>query len=243
MTTSPAPIPHRHAPHWFMLVGITVLAFAGIVATIVLVAVHDNGTPATSSSRLTGSGVAATQTRTTSAFTAVDLAGGNTVTVHVGGAQAVAVHGDDNLIKYVTTTVKDGTLAVGQSRSFSTSSPMNVEITVPALDAVTLSGAGVLTVDGVRADHFTVRVPGSGVLVVTGTATTLDATLSGTGDVRLDALAAHDATASVSGTGRLLINASHSLDATVSGTGSILYSGSPTVLTKNVTGTGSITES
>ena len=78
MTTSPAPIPHRHAPHWFMLVGITVLAFAGIVATMVLVAVHDNGTPATSSSRLTGSGVAATQTRTTSAFTAVDLAGGNT---------------------------------------------------------------------------------------------------------------------------------------------------------------------
>ena len=188
-----------------------------------------------------GSGVAASQTRTLPAFTAVDLAGANNVTVHVGGTQAVVVHGDDNLITYVTTAVRAGTLAVGQNRSFRTRSPMSVEITVPALDAVTLSGAGVLDVDGVEADHFTVRAPGSGVLAVTGTATTLDATLSGTGDVRLDALAARDATATVSGTGRILVNASHSLDATVSGVGSIVYSGGPTKLTKNVTGTGAIT--
>lgn len=242
MTTSPAPILHRHAPTWLILLGITVLVFAAIVATIVLAAVHHNGTPTASSTGATGSGVAATQTRTLPAFTTVDLAGANVVTVHVGGAQTVTVHGDDNLIKYVTTTVRDGTLAVGQSRTFRTRSPMHVEITVPALDAVTLSGAGVLTVDGVKADHFGVRAPGSGVLVVSGTATTLDATLSGAGDVRLDGLAAHDATATVSGTGRLLVNASHSLDATVSGVGSILYTGNPTVLTKKVTGTGAITE-
>jgi hypothetical protein len=79
------------------------------------------------------------------------------------------------------------------------------------------------------------------VLVVSGTATTLEAALSGKGDVRLDGLAARDATATVSGTGRLLVNASHSLDATVSGTGAILYTGNPSELTKNVTGTGAIT--
>jgi hypothetical protein len=101
----------------------------------------------------------------------------------------------------------------------------------------------VVVATGVAADHFIVRAPGSGVLVVTGTTTTLDATLSGTGNIRLDGLAAHDATATVSGTGRLLVNVSHSLDATVSGVGSILYSGNPTHVTKNVTGTGSITGS
>ena len=156
------------------------------VAVGIVLAVRGNGIGTTSSTGLTGSGVAATQTRTLPAFTAVDLAGANNVTVHVGGTQAVTVHGDDNLVKYVTTTVQDGTLAIGQSRSFSTKSPMSVEITVPALDAVTLSGAGVLYVDGVTADHFSVRAPGSGVLSVTGTTTTLDATLSGSGDVRLD---------------------------------------------------------
>jgi hypothetical protein len=246
MTTSPAPIPHRHTSHRLVFVSLIVLAFAAATVGIVLAARHTgtgSGTATTSSSEVKGSGVAATQVRTLPAFTAVDLAGSNNVTVHVGGTQAVTVHGDDNLIRYVTTTVQEGTLAVGQSRDFSTKSPMSVVITVPALDASTLSGAGVVTVTGVAADKFTVRAPGSGVLVVTGTATTLDATLSGTGDVRLDGLATHDATATVSGTGRLLVNASHSLDATVSGVGSIVYSGSPPDVTKNVTGTGSITGS
>jgi hypothetical protein len=242
MTTSPAPIPHRHASHRLVIVSLIVLAFAAATVGIVVAARH-TGTVTTFSSGTKGSGVAATQVRTLPAFTAVDLAGSNTVTVHVGGTQTVTVHGDDNLIRHITTTVQNGTLAVGQSRSFSTTSPMSVVITVPALDAATLSGAGVLAVTGVAADRFTVLAPGSGVLVVTGTTTTLDATLSGTGDVRLDGLAAHDATATVSGTGRLLVNASHSLDATVSGVGSIVYTGSPSDVTKSVSGTGSITGS
>jgi hypothetical protein len=244
MTTSPAPIPHRHMSHRLIIVGLIMLAFAAATVGIIVAARHTGtSTGTTFSSGVKGSGVPATQVRTLPAFTAVDLAGSNNVTVHVGDKQTVTVHGDDNLIRYVTTTVQDGTLAVGQSHDFSTTAPMSVEITVPALDASTLSGAGVLTVTGVAADHFTVRAPGSGVLVVTGTATTLDASLSGTGDVRLDGLAAHDATATVSGTGRLLVNVSHSLDATVSGVGSILYTGNPTDVTKKVTGTGSITGS
>ena len=244
MTTSPAPIPHRHTSHRLIFVGLIVLAFAAATVGIVVAARHTGtSTGSAFSSGLKGSGVPATQVRTLPAFTAVDLAGSNSVTVHVGDKQTVTVHGDDNLIRHVTTTVQGGTLAVGQNRDFSTTSPMSVEITVSALDAATLSGSGVVVVTGVAADHFTVRASGSGVLVVTGTATTLDATLSGTGDIRLDGLAAHDATATVSGTGRLLVNVSHSLDATVSGVGSILYTGNPTDVTKNVTGTGSITGS
>ena len=238
---SPAPISHRHVPHRLVLVSLCVLLAAAVAIAIVL-AVRDNGGGTASSTGVKGSGVPAVQTRALPAFTAVDLAGANNVTVHVGGTQAVTVHGDDNLIRYVTTTVQDGTLAIGQSRGFSTKSPMRVEVSVPALDAVTLSGAGVLRVDGVKAGHFSVRAPGSGVLNATGTTTTLDATLSGIGDVRLDDLKARDATATVSGSGRIQVNASHSLDATVSGVGSIVYTGAPTELTKNVTGTGAITE-
>src|SRR5581483_5607819 len=127
MTTSPAPIPHRHVPHRLILASLYVLGIAALAIGIVL-AVRHGGT--TSSTGLTGSGVAATRARTVPAFTAVDLAGANAVTVAVGGTQSVTVHGDDNLIGYVTTTVHDGTLAVGQSRGFETRSPMSVEITV-----------------------------------------------------------------------------------------------------------------
>jgi hypothetical protein len=68
------------------------------------------------------------------------------------------------------------------------------------------------------------------------------ASAPGTGDVRLDTLTAQDAFATVSGSGRIKVNASRRLDATVSGIGSIVYTGAPTDLTKNVTGTGAITE-
>ena len=116
MATSPAPIPHRHEPHRLILVSLGVLV--GVVVTLgIVLAVRGNGIGTTSSTGLKGSGAAATQTRTLPAFTAVDLAGANNVIVHVGGTQAVTVHGDDNLVKYVTTTVQDGTLAIGQSRA------------------------------------------------------------------------------------------------------------------------------
>lgn len=94
--------------------------------------------------------------------------------VYVGGPRSVSVRADGNLIKYVTTRVQGGTLAIGQSRSFSTSDPMSVEISVPSLDAVTVGGSGVLEVTAVEAAHFAVRVPGNGTLTVTGRTKTLD---------------------------------------------------------------------
>jgi hypothetical protein len=120
---------------------------------------------------------------------------------------------------------------------------MRVDIAVPSLDSVTLSGSGVVIVDGLHATTFTVEVPGSGVLRVSGTADRLDATLGGSGDVDLQGLVAHDATAVVAGSGRIQVHASRSLDATVSGVGAIYYSGNPTKVAQNITGTGSITAS
>ena len=65
-----------------------------------------------------GSGTAATQTRTLPSFTAVDLTGSSTITVHVGAEQAVVVHADDNLLDHVKTDVRDGALVVSERGSF-----------------------------------------------------------------------------------------------------------------------------
>ena len=221
MAIDPTRLPQRRLPALFLLALATFVV--AVAATAILVAVrHTHSTPTTGA--LEGSGVVATATRTVPAFTAVDLTGANGVVVHVGGLQAVAVRGDANLIRYVTTTVRNGTLTIGQSRDFRTTHRLGVEVTVPELEAVTLTGAGAISVDGVAADRFTVRAPGSGVLNVGGRTATLDATLSGTGTVRLSELSTRDATATVSGTGLLVVDASRSLDATVSGVGSILRS-------------------
>ncbi|HEY6069418.1 MAG TPA: DUF2807 domain-containing protein, partial [Gaiellaceae bacterium] len=96
-----------------------------------------------------GSGAAAAQTRTVSAFSSVELAATNNVTILVGGKQRVVVRGDDNLLGRVTTTVRDGRLVVGTRGSITTASPMSVEIGMPSLDALTLSGSGTVTADNI----------------------------------------------------------------------------------------------
>ena len=69
------------------------------------------------------------------------------MTVRVGGKQSVVVHGDDNLLSRITTRVRAGSLVIGNtSGSFTTKAPMSVDVTVPSLDALALSGSGVFVV-------------------------------------------------------------------------------------------------
>jgi hypothetical protein len=241
MTTTPAPVPRRAAPRRLsrtLLATLVVFLATGVV----LFARHDGRDNMSSSDAIEGSGAAATQTRSVPAFTRFDLAGASAVTVHVGGKQAVVVRADDNLIDLVTTEVRDSELVIGTNGSFTAKTPMTVDVTVPTLDAATLSGSGLVVVDGLRAAQFTVDVAGSGVLTVTGIVERLDADLGGSGDVRLEGLAAQDVTATVSGSGRLQVNATGDLDASVSGSGAIFYSGNPSNVTTSITGTGAVIE-
>jgi hypothetical protein len=238
MTSAPTPVHRGRSQHRLNTVLLATIAVL-LGAAVVLLARHDWGSTS-SSAGTTGSGVAATQTRTLPSFTAVDLAGGNIVTVRVGGKQAVVVRADDNLIKLVTTEVRGGALTIADIGSFTTKTPMRVDVTVPSLEAITLSGSGMVDITGVKTGPFTVRVPGSGVLTVTGNVDKLDVSLAGSGDVQLQGLVARDVKATVSGSGRLQVNATHNLDASLSGTGAIFYSGNPSTVNRNVTGSGAI---
>lgn len=237
MTSASTSIPHGHQSRGLTQVLVALLVVLA-VAVILLAADRRGGTSSSDTSE--GSGVAMTQMRNLASFTGVDLAGTNNVAVHVGDTQRVVVRADDNLIGLVTTRVRDGELVIAEMGSFRTKTPMSVDVTVPRLDSAALSGSGIVTIDGVDADQFTVAVPGSGVLSVSGTTERLDASLRGSGDVQLQDLAARDVKASVGGSGRLQVQATQSLDLSVSGSGAIFYGGNPAKVTQNVTGTGAI---
>ncbi|HEX4929324.1 MAG TPA: head GIN domain-containing protein [Gaiellaceae bacterium] len=193
------------------------------------------------SDRPRGSGVAATQARSLASFSGVELAGSNIVTIHAGSKQSVVVHADDNLLRRVTTEVRGGSLVIGNSGSFDTESPMSVEVTVPSLDTLTLSGSGTLTADAVQAEQLTVTLSGSGVVRASGSVTRLDVSLDGSGDVQLEDLVARDAKAALNASGRILVNATNTLEASVHGSGVIVYEGSPGHVTTSVTGSGVVT--
>ena len=194
-----------------------------------------------SSPGIQGSGIAAAQTRTVAGFSRLDLTGSNNVTVVVGAPQSVVVRADSNLISHVTTQVVGGTLVIGDTGSFTRRAPMSVEVSVPSLTTLNLSGDGQISVTGINVPRLAVTVSGSGLLSAAGTATQLDVTLSGDGQAQLFRLPARDVHAVVTGSGLIQVNATTSLDAAVPGTGVIVYSGNPPQVTTSVTGTGAVT--
>jgi hypothetical protein len=238
MTTVGPPI-RRGMPSGLFLVLYAVL-FLLMGAGIVLLAQHDHWGESSTSTGVHGSGIPATQTRNLRSFTSVDLAGTSKVNIHVGSDQSVVVHADDNLIDLVSTDVRHGRLVIDNQSDLTTRSPMSVDVTVPELGTLVLSGSGIVTADGVRAKDLTVRVPGSGLVRLGGTADRLRADLAGSGDVQLQDLVARDVTAKLSGSGRLQVHAAESLDALVSGSGAIFYTGDPSSVSRNVTGSGAI---
>lgn len=241
MTTAPTPLQRSASPHRVRGLFVLVLALVLGVAAVALVLALDDSGPGTADTRI-GSGVTASDARSLPAFTGVELAGSNTLVVRVGGEQAVVVRGDDNLIDLVTTEVAAGRLVVAETGSFQTNVPMTVDVTVPSLTALELSGSGLVVVDGLMAERATIRVPGSGLVRGGGTVDQLVVDVSGSGAAQLEGLEARDVTASLSGSGVIRVTATGRLDARVSGTGTVLYGGSPETVTREVTGTGAIVD-
>jgi hypothetical protein len=232
------PASEHHRSRWgASLAAGLVLVVAFAIAMFVVRSPNDTGGSAG------GSGHAVTEHRDLPSFTAVDLAGTNTVIVHVGRAQSVAVTADDNLVDRVTTTVRDGRLVIGDRGSFTTKATMTVVVSVPSLTgvAVRATGTGTVMVDGVAASGFVADLSGDGTLTVSGVAQRVRALLPAPASGTLDAgdLVAREVVARLDGTGTIKVHATATLDATLRGTGTILYWGSPVVTSHN-TGEGTV---
>jgi Putative auto-transporter adhesin, head GIN domain len=241
MTVAPTSVHSGREQHRSRSVLAAVVAFLVGGLTVALLH-HFDVFGASSSSTTEGSGVSATQARDLAAFNRVELAGSNNVVVRVGAKQSVVVRADDNFLDRVTTQVQSGELVIANTPgSFTTRSPMSVEVEVPTLNALTLTGNGNVVVSGIEAKSLVVSLPGNGTLTGSGTARRLDVTVSGSGTVQFTRLVANDARAVVTGSGSIFITATKTLDASVSGSGAILYTGNPQDVTKSVSGTGAIT--
>jgi hypothetical protein len=127
---------------------------------------------------------------------------------------------------------------IATTGSFSSRSPMRVDVSVPTLTALHLSGSGLMSVTGIKVPALAVTLSGSGMLTAAGTATRLDVTLDGSGQAQLSQLTASDAHAVLSGSGIIQVTATTSLNAAVPGSGAIFYAGNPSRVTTSVTGSG-----
>ncbi len=171
-------------------------------------------------SELKGSGAKKTERRDTGAFTRVDLEGAAEVAIVVGQARSVKVSGDDNLLSNLRTDVEGDTLVISTRHSYRSRIGMLVEIRVPALNGVDLTGSGKIRVRELEGDLFTATISGSGILEITGGANDFDLDLQGSGKARLDQILATSTRLSISGSGQITASGkTASLDVEIPGSG------------------------
>ena len=204
-----------------------------VVATLLLAACTGTGEQ--------GSGVEASEQRDVAPFTRIAMSAEADVVVAVGGAHAVTVRGDDNLLAELSTEVDDGTLTIEEDADLDPEAGLTVDITMPALDQLELDGAGDATIEGVAGESLRIEVSGAGDVEASGEVDRVEVVISGAGDVQTDDLLAREAEVEISGAGSVHVRASESLHATVSGAGDVVYSGDPANVVSEVSGAGEIT--
>jgi hypothetical protein len=187
---------------------------------------------------------AAEQARALPAFDAVSTRGPINMVVEVGKAQSLVLKGDAPFIASVETRVVDGKLFITFPKNSKTemrvSSDTKIVISMPALHAFHVEGAGSAELKNVNGDNIDIGFEGAGRLVASGAVKHVKLTARGVGEVDAHALQAQRADVTFEGIGAVKVYASERLDAVVHGMGSLNYFGNPRVVNKTVEGIGSV---
>jgi Putative auto-transporter adhesin, head GIN domain len=177
---------------------------------------------------VTGSGQVATETRSVSGFTAIDLAGSGEVTVEQGNSESLTIEADDNVMPRLTSEVSDSTLKLDKKPGIvNTRSPIRYRVTVRDLTGVGVSGSGSVRGQGMTLQSLQVDISGSGRVDLNGSAVEQDIEVSGSGRHEAAELQSQQVTADISGSGQVAVAVSRELRVDISGSGTVTYSGDP----------------
>jgi hypothetical protein len=204
----------------------------------------------------------AEERRTVGPFDAIASSGNWDLVVHAGATTAVSIAAEPAIAARIDTVVEGSTLQIRPRRGESphVRGDARVDITLPTLRAlqltgagdarveamktprlaITLSGAGDIRLDGLDTDDLELRIAGSGDARAAGTARRLAVSINGSGDVAADTLAADDVTIRIAGSGNASVSAAKTLDAAIAGSGSVEYRGAP-VVQRRIAGSGTVT--
>jgi hypothetical protein len=194
---------------------------------------------------------AATQSYGVSNFDRMRISGPFDVHVRVGGSPSARATGPKDALDRLSVDASGGTLVVkslpGGWGGWPTGShgPVVIEVSVPALRGLSITGSGDVTVDRVRGDALdlaqsgsgsldiggidvgtiTAVMTGSGDMSLAGKARTASATLTGSGDLKASGLLVDDAQTKLVGSGDLSLGARHVVKVLLAGSGDVTIAG------------------
>lgn len=212
---------------------------------------------------INGNGNVVSESRNTGSFTGVKLMGAMNVDIKAGDKQSVEIKGEENILPYIETYIKDGNLVIKYKNdvNINTNDDLNIYITTASLKEVEVFGSGDITGEGkfvndnkmeigvmgsgdikleVDAPLVEVKTTGSGDIYLSGNTKDITCNSMGSGDIDASDLKAENAKVKTTGSGDIKVFASIKLNCTINGSGSIKYNGGGTV-SSDIHGSGSIT--
>ncbi len=196
-----------------------------------------------------GSGSQASENRKVSDFSRIDITGGFHVILKQDSSLSVKVTADDNLMKYIKTTVNGSKLRIYARRSICNSGQMTVYVGVRHLEELKASGGIEVQSDGkitTQDMHFklsgatkvtmdlnaaSVTTNGSGAteLNLKGQASSHNIEMNGSGKVNALDFIVGNCEIQTTGVGHCEVNVLHSLSVHSTGASEVKYRGNPTV--------------
>ena len=211
--------------------------------------------------KIKGNGNVVTETRNVSDYSQIAVAGSFDVKLIAGKEGKLIIKGEDNLLEYLITEVKDGKLKIKWEKGININTTKELLVTVPFedIEAVSLAGSGdVFSEDTIKTDNLKVALAGSGDVKLIINASSISSAVSGSGDIKLMGssenlkcaiagsgdingyeLVSDNVEVSIAGSGDIKVNAKENLKARISGSGDVYYKGNPRQDVK-VSGSGSV---
>lgn len=193
--------------------------------------------------KVTGSGNVVKDSRLIENVMSIDCSGTIDVFLSQGEKESLVVEADDNLIEYIITEVKNGTLNIKNQDGIRFVKPekLNIYITIKDIHTIKFNGVGDLKCQTeLSLSKLTVSNNGVGDINLKGNVIELDIRNHGVGDINAFGFVAKNATIHNSGVGDIEVNATENLNVENNGVGDINYSGGAKFIDIESNGVGSI---
>jgi hypothetical protein len=195
------------------------LAFVLIGASYGLLKAQGVNRPLNVEGRMVGS-----ETRSVGAkVTTVELSGPINLTLRQAMTASLEVRGEQRMLANVETTSEGETLHIGtRGIVLRHREPLQVTLSLPALDELRVDGSGVSTVSGFSGERIEVQLDGSGWVKFNGRFRQVSTGLHGSGDLEISAGSSDKVEAEVIGSGRMtLVGSARELRAESAGSGEL----------------------
>ena len=156
-------------------------------------------------------------------ITEIDMTGAIDLTLRQGAVPSMSVRGEERLLGNVDTIQSGNTLQIGvKGMLLHKRLPLQVVLTLPAIDTVRIRGSGDSTVNGVSGDRLDVQLDGSGSLKFNGRFKEVNAVLRGTGDLEMNGGASDKVDVALAGSGDMtVVGSCKQFNANLVGTGEL----------------------